>query len=227
MTDYNLQVKPGQMIAIVGPTGAGKTTIINLLERFYDISDGSIRLKGTDTRNMKRAELRKHFAMVLQDTWLFTGTIYDNLKYGREEATHDEIITAAKAAHVDEFVRQLPDGYDTILNEEASNISQGQRQLLTIARAFVADPEILILDEATSSVDTRTELQIQHAMGLLLKGRTSFVVAHRLSTIRDADNILVMNHGAIVETGNHDDLMAQNGFYADLYNSQFSGNVEI
>lgn len=227
MTDYNLAVKPGQMIAIVGPTGAGKTTIINLLERFYDVAGGSIRLKGVDTRNMKREDLRRHFAMVLQDTWLFTGTIYDNLKYGREDATHDEIIAAAKAAHVDEFVRQLPDGYDTVLNEEASNISQGQRQLLTIARAFVADPEILILDEATSSVDTRTELHIQHAMGRLLKGRTSFVVAHRLSTIRDADNILVMNHGSIVETGNHDQLMAKQGFYADLYNSQFTGNVEI
>ncbi|WP_125767390.1 ABC transporter ATP-binding protein [Lapidilactobacillus wuchangensis] len=227
MTDYNLAVKPGQMIAIVGPTGAGKTTIINLLERFYDVSGGSIRLKGVDTRNMKREDLRHHFAMVLQDTWLFTGTIYDNLKYGREDATHDEIIEAAKAAHVDEFVRQLPDGYDTVLNEEASNISQGQRQLLTIARAFVADPEILILDEATSSVDTRTELHIQHAMGRLLKGRTSFVVAHRLSTIRDADNILVMNHGSIVETGNHDQLMAKNGFYADLYNSQFTGSVQI
>lgn len=227
LTDYNLNVKPGEMVAIVGPTGAGKTTIINLLERFYDVSDGSIKLKGTDTRNMAREDLRRHFAMVLQDTWLFTGTIYDNLKYGREDATHDEIIAAAKAAHVDEFVRQLPDGYDTILNEEASNISQGQRQLLTIARAFVADPEILILDEATSSVDTRTEMHIQHAMSRLLKGRTSFVVAHRLSTIRDADNILVMNHGSIVETGTHNQLMAKNGFYADLYNSQFSGNVAI
>ena len=227
LTDYNLNVKPGEMVAIVGPTGAGKTTIINLLERFYDVSGGSIRLKGTDTRNMGREDLRRHFAMVLQDTWLFTGTIYDNLKYGREDATHDEIIAAAKAAHVDEFVRQLPDGYDTVLNEEASNISQGQRQLLTIARAFVADPEILILDEATSSVDTRTEMHIQHAMNRLLKGRTSFVVAHRLSTIRDADNILVMNHGSIVETGTHDQLMTENGFYADLYNSQFSGNVAI
>ncbi len=227
LTDYNLNVKPGEMVAIVGPTGAGKTTIINLLERFYDVSDGSIRLKGTDTRNMTRDDLRRHFAMVLQDTWLFTGTIYDNLKYGREDATREEVIAAAKAAHVDEFVRQLPDGYNTILNEEASNISQGQRQLLTIARAFVADPEILILDEATSSVDTRTEMHIQHAMSRLLKGRTSFVVAHRLSTIRDADNILVMNHGSIVETGTHDQLMAQNGFYADLYNSQFSGNVAI
>ncbi|MCD2257129.1 ABC transporter ATP-binding protein [Lactobacillus sp. CC-MHH1034] len=227
LTDYNLDVHPGQMIAIVGPTGAGKTTIINLLERFYDIKAGSIKLEGRDTRNMSREALRAHFAMVLQDTWLFTGTIYDNLKYGREEATHDEIIAAAKAAHVDEFVRQLPDGYDTVLNEEASNISQGQRQLLTIARAFVADPDILILDEATSSVDTRTELQIQHAMNQLLKGRTSFVVAHRLSTIQDADNIIVMNHGSIIETGTHEELLAKNGFYADLYNSQFSGSLAV
>lgn len=227
LTDYNLEVKPGQMIAIVGPTGAGKTTIINLLERFYDISGGSIKLDGRDTRNLKRSDLRQHFAMVLQDTWLFTGSIYDNLKYGREEATHDEIIQAAKAAHVDEFVRQLPKGYDTVLNEEASNISQGQRQLITIARAFVADPEILILDEATSSVDTRTELQIQHAMNQLLRDRTSFVVAHRLSTIQDADNIIVMNHGSIVETGNHKDLLAKNGFYADLYNSQFTGGLTL
>ena len=227
LKDYNLQVKPGQMVAIVGPTGAGKTTIINLLERFYDISGGSIRLNWTDTRDMKREAVRSHFAMVLQDTWLFTGTIWDNLKYGREDATDDEVLAAAKAAHVDNFVRQLPDGYNTILNEEASNISQGQRQLLTIARAFVADPEILILDEATSSVDTRTEIHIQHAMNRLLTNRTSFVVAHRLSTIRDADNIIVMDHGSIVETGNHDELMAKNGFYADLYNSQFSGNVAI
>lgn len=227
LKDYNLQVKPGQMVAIVGPTGAGKTTIINLLERFYDISGGSIRLNGTDTRDMKREAVRSHFATVLQDTWLFTGTIWDNLKYGREDATDDEVLAAAKAAHVDNFVRQLPDGYNTILNEEASNISQGQRQLLTIARAFVADPEILILDEATSSVDTRTEIHIQHAMNRLLTNRTSFVVAHRLSTIRDADNIIVMDHGSIVETGNHDELMAKNGFYADLYNSQFSGNVAI
>jgi ATP-binding cassette, subfamily B, multidrug efflux pump len=215
------------MIAIVGPTGAGKTTIINLLERFYDIKGGSIRLNGQDTRNLTREQLRSHFAMVLQDTWLFTGTIYDNLKYGREDATEDEIIAAAKAAHVDEFVRQLPQGYKTILNEEASNISQGQRQLLTIARAFVANPKILILDEATSSVDTRTESQIQHAMESLLKDRTSFVVAHRLSTIQDADKIIVMNHGSIVETGNHEQLLAKKGFYADLYNSQFSGNVTI
>jgi ATP-binding cassette subfamily B protein len=165
--------------------------------------------------------------MVLQDTWLFTGTIFDNLKYGREDATDDEIYAAAKAAHVDSFVRKLPDGYQTVLNEEASNISQGQRQLLTIARAFVADPEILILDEATSSVDTRTEVHIQHAMERLLKNRTSFVVAHRLSTIQDADNIIVMNHGSVVETGNHEQLMAKNGFYADLYNSQFTGNISL
>ncbi|KRK74234.1 ABC-type multidrug transport system protein [Lacticaseibacillus nasuensis JCM 17158] len=227
MNDYNLEVKPGQMIAIVGPTGAGKTTVINMLERFYDVKGGSIRLDGVDTRDMTREQLREHFAMVLQDTWLFTGTIWDNLKYGREDATKEQILNAAKAAHVDNFVRQLPDGYQTVLNEEASNLSQGQRQLLTIARAFVADPEILILDEATSSVDTRTEVHIQHAMERLLKGRTSFVVAHRLSTIRDADNIIVMNHGSIVETGNHDELMAAKGFYADLYNSQFSGNVAI
>ncbi|MFT8994756.1 ABC transporter ATP-binding protein [Lentilactobacillus hilgardii] len=227
LTDYNLQVKQGQQVAIVGPTGAGKTTIINLLERFYDVSGGSIRLKGVDTRDIDRENLRSHFAMVLQDTWLFTGTIYDNIKYGREDATHDDIIEAAKAAHVDEFVRKLPDGYDTVLNEAASNISQGQRQLVTIARAFVANPEILILDEATSSVDTRTEVQIQHAMSELLKNRTSFVVAHRLSTIQNADNIIVMNHGSVVETGTHNELLAKNGFYADLYNSQFSDNVSF
>lgn len=227
MHDFSLDVKQGQMVAIVGPTGAGKTTIINLLERFYDINDGAIRLDGIDTRNMSRDELRSHFAMVLQDTWLFTGTILENLRYGNEEATDEQIYAAAKAAHVDSFVRQLPKGYNTILNESASNISQGQRQLLTIARAFVADPDILILDEATSSVDTRTELQIQHAMNRLLKNRTSFVVAHRLSTIQDADNIIVMNHGDIMETGTHNQLLAKDGFYADLYNSQFSGNVKI
>ncbi|WP_407892559.1 ABC transporter ATP-binding protein [Lacticaseibacillus sp. N501-2] len=227
MKDYNLEVKPGQMIAIVGPTGAGKTTVINMLERFYDVKGGSIRLDGVDTRDMSREDLRSHFAMVLQDTWLFTGSIWDNLKYGNESASDDQIMAASKAAHVDNFVRQLPDGYNTILDESASNISQGQRQLLTIARAFVADPDILILDEATSSVDTRTEVHIQHAMSRLLEGRTSFVVAHRLSTIRDADNIIVMNHGSIIETGNHDALMAAKGFYADLYNSQFSGNVAI
>ena len=224
--DYSLAVDPGEMVAIVGPTGAGKTTIINLLERFYDIKGGSIKLRGRDIRNFSRDQLRQHLAMVLQDTWLFTGSIYDNLKYGRENATKADILRAAQAAHVDEFVRQLPQGYETILNEAASNISQGQRQLLTIARAFVANPEILILDEATSSVDTRTEFQIQHAMQRLLQGRTSFVVAHRLSTIQDADKIIVMNHGSIIETGNHQQLLAQKGFYADLYNSQFSGNIK-
>lgn len=225
--DFNLNVNSGEMVAIVGPTGAGKTTIINLLERFYDIKDGSIKLDGVDTRNLSRAELRSQFAMVLQDTWLFTGTIRENIKYGREDATDEDMVEAAKAAHADTFVRQLPQGYDTILNESASNISQGQRQLLTIARAFLADPKVLILDEATSSVDTRTEVLIQHAMNKLLKNRTSFVVAHRLSTIRNAQNIVVVNHGQIVETGNHDSLMEQNGFYADLYNSQFSGNEVI
>ncbi|MFT8824657.1 MAG: ABC transporter ATP-binding protein [Liquorilactobacillus mali] len=224
--DMNLTVKSGEKVAIVGPTGAGKTTLINLLERFYDIKGGSLKLDGRDTRNLTREQVRSHFAMVLQDTWLFTGSIYDNIKYERENASEKEVYQAAKAAHADTFIRQLPGGYQTILNEEASNISQGQRQLLTIARAFLANPDILILDEATSSVDTRTEILIQKAMGRLLNNRTSFVVAHRLSTIRDADNILVMNHGSIVETGNHDSLMQQNGFYADLYNSQFTVPVE-
>ncbi|ARW19320.1 ABC transporter B family member 23, mitochondrial [Pediococcus pentosaceus] len=224
--NFNLRVEPGEMVAIVGPTGAGKTTIINLIERFYDVNSGTVYLDGKDTRNMERTELRSKIAMVLQDTWLFTGTIRENIKYGREGATDEELYNAAKAAHADSFIRQLPDGYDTILNEAASNISQGQRQLLTIARAFLADPEILILDEATSSVDTRTEVLIQKAMNNLLSNRTSFVVAHRLSTIRNAQNIVVVNNGQIVETGNHDILMSQNGFYADLYNSQFaSGEV--
>ncbi|MGM0156454.1 ABC transporter ATP-binding protein/permease [Enterococcus sp. AZ191] len=222
MTDFSLDVKPGEMVAIVGPTGAGKTTLINLLERFYDVSGGSIRYDGVDTRDLSRDVLRAQFSMVLQDTWLFTGTIYDNIKYGNEDATDEQVIEAAKAAHVDDFVRKLPEGYNTVLNEDASNISQGQRQLITIARAFLANPDVLILDEATSSVDTRTEILIQKAMNRLLEKRTSFVVAHRLSTIRDADNIIVMNHGSIVETGNHDALMEKNGFYADLYNSQFS-----
>ncbi|MEG0731320.1 MAG: ABC transporter ATP-binding protein [Vagococcus sp.] len=227
MNDFNLDVDKGQKVAIVGPTGAGKTTLINLLERFYDVSNGHILYRNQDIRNMKREELRADFSMVLQETWLFTGTIFDNIKYGNEQATDEEIYQAAKAARADDFIRRLPKGYDTILNEEASNISQGQRQLVTIARAFLANPEVLILDEATSSVDTRTEVLIQHAMDELLKGRTSFVVAHRLSTIRDADNIIVMDKGSIVETGNHDVLMEKNGFYADLYNSQFSGNVAI
>lgn len=222
--NFDLDAEQNHMVAIVGPTGAGKTTIINLLERFYDIQGGRIYLDGTETRNLSRKDVRKHFAMVLQDTWLFTGTIYDNIKYGRENATEDEVCQAARDAHADSFIRQLPDGYNTILDESASNISQGQRQLLTIARAFVADPEILILDEATSSVDTRTESLIQSAMSNLQRNRTSFVVAHRLSTIRNAEKIIVMNHGQIVETGNHRQLMEQNGFYADLYNSQFLGN---
>ena len=226
MNDFSLDVEPGEMVAIVGPTGAGKTTLINLLERFYDISGGSIRYNGKDTRDYSREELRGHFSMVLQDTWLFTGTIYDNILYGNEHATHEQVIAAATAAHVDEFVRKLPNGYDTVLNEDASNISQGQRQLITIARAFLANPDVLILDEATSSVDTRTEHLIQRAMERLLEKRTSFVVAHRLSTIREASNIIVMNHGSIVETGNHDVLMAKEGFYADLYNSQFSEEAE-
>ena len=228
MNDFNLDVKEGEMIAVVGPTGAGKSTLINLLERFYDIKGGSIKLNGVDTRDITREELRSHFAMVLQDTWLFNGTILENLRYGSEEYADSEekIFEAAKAAHVDDFVRKLPHGYDTILNEEASNISQGQRQLITIARAFFADPEILILDEATSSVDTRTEVLIQRAMAKLLKGRTSFVIAHRLSTIRDADKIIVMDQGDVIETGNHDELMEKNGFYADLYNAQFA-NSEI
>lgn len=227
MTDFNLSVKPGQMIAIVGPTGAGKSTLINLLERFYDVKGGSIRLDGVDVRDIDREELRSRFAMVLQDTWLFNGTIYDNILYGAHEgATEEDVHRAAEMAHVDEFVRTLPEGYHTILNEDASNISQGQRQLITIARAFVSDPEILILDEATSSVDTRTEVLIQTAMQKLLKGRTSFVVAHRLSTIRDADNIIVMSQGDIVETGTHKELLEKGGFYADLYNSQFA-NAEL
>lgn len=222
MTDYSMSVKPGQMIAIVGPTGAGKSTMINLLERFYDTTSGVIRLRSADTRGMTREDLRQHFAMVLQETWLFEGSIMDNLRYGRLEATNDDVIAAAKMAHADEFIRTLPDGYDTILNQDATNISQGQRQLLTIARAFIANPEILILDEATSSVDTRTERMIQDAMAKLLAGRTSFVVAHRLSTIRYADQILVMKKGDIVESGRHDDLLAAGGEYAKLYNSQFT-----
>ncbi|WP_414838769.1 ABC transporter ATP-binding protein [Carnobacterium sp. TMP28] len=224
MNDFNLNVKEGQMIAIVGPTGAGKSTLINLLERFYDVKGGSIKLDGVDTRDMTREELRSHFSMVLQDTWLFNGTILDNIKYGSEKYGQDEerVAAANKAAHVDDFVHTLPEGYATILNEEGSNISLGQRQLITIARAFLVDPEVLILDEATSSVDTRTEILIQKAMRKLLKGRTSFVVAHRLSTIRDADKIIVMNEGDVMETGTHDELMAKDGFYADLYNSQFA-----
>ncbi|MBC1769176.1 ABC transporter ATP-binding protein [Listeria welshimeri] len=223
MTDLNIHVEEGQMVAIVGPTGAGKTTIINLLMRFYDVDGGEIRMKGIDTRDMTKEEVRAKFGMVLQDTWLFNGTIADNIAYGREGATKEEVIRAAKAAYADDFIRRLPNGYDTVLNEEGSNISQGQKQLLTIARAILSDPSILILDEATSSVDTRTELNIQLAMGNLMEGRTSFVIAHRLSTIRDADLILVMNHGSVIEQGTHQELLAAKGFYADLYNSQFTG----
>ncbi|EAC8473957.1 ABC transporter ATP-binding protein [Listeria monocytogenes] len=223
MTDLNIHVEEGQMVAIVGPTGAGKTTIINLLMRFYDVDGGQIRMKGIDTRDMTKDAVREKFGMVLQDTWLFNGTIADNIAYGREGATKDEVIGAAKAAYADDFIRRLPNGYDTILNEEGSNISQGQKQLLTIARAILSDPSILILDEATSSVDTRTELNIQLAMGNLMEGRTSFVIAHRLSTIRDADLILVMNHGSVIEQGTHQELLDAKGFYADLYNSQFTG----
>ena len=225
MEDMNIDVKPGQMIAIVGPTGAGKTTLVNLLMRFYEVNGGRILVDGVDITQLKRGDLRRTFGMVLQDTWLFHGTIRDNIAYGCEDASEEEIMRASKAAYADHFIRTLPDGYNMALNEEATNISQGQRQLLTIARAFLADPEILILDEATSSVDTRTELLIQKAMSELMKGRTSFVIAHRLSTIRDADLILVMNHGTIVEKGTHEGLLAQNGFYADLYNSQFRGRV--
>jgi ATP-binding cassette subfamily B protein len=213
------------MIAIVGPTGAGKTTLVNLLMRFYEVNSGKIRVDGVDITELKRGDLRRMFGMVLQDTWLFHGTLRDNIAYGREDAAEKEIVQASKAAYADHFIRTLPEGYNTVLNEEATNISQGQKQLLTIARAFLADPEILILDEATSSVDTRTELLIQDAMSKLMKGRTSFVIAHRLSTIRNADLILVMNHGTIIEKGTHEGLLAQNGFYADLYNSQFRGRV--
>lgn len=225
--DMQIDVKPGQTVAIVGPTGAGKTTLINLLMRFYEINSGKILIDGINTRDLKREHLRSLFGMVLQDTWLFNSTIFDNIAYGKEGATKEEVVAAALAANADHFIRTLPDGYDTILNEEASNISQGQKQLLTIARAILANPAILILDEATSSVDTRTEVQIQKAMNHLMKGRTSFVIAHRLSTIRDADLILVMNNGSVIEKGTHVELLDQGGFYADLYNSQFTGRNSI
>jgi len=219
--NMNICVSPGQTVAIVGPTGAGKTTLINLLMRFYELKGGTITIDGIDTRDLPRGDLRKTFGMVLQDTWLFNGTIRDNLAYGKSDATEEEIIQAAQAAYADHFIRTLPDGYDTVLNEEASNISQGQKQLLTIARAVLANPPIMILDEATSSVDTRTEALIQRAMNRLMEGRTSFVIAHRLSTIRDADLILVMDQGKVIEQGTHQELLEANGFYADLYNSQF------
>ncbi|MGZ9817189.1 ABC transporter ATP-binding protein [Peribacillus simplex] len=223
--DMNIDVLPGQTVAIVGPTGAGKTTMINLLMRFYELNGGKINIDGLDTRTMSRNDLRKNFGMVLQDTWLFNGTIKENIAYGKIGATDEEIFAAARTAHADHFIRTLPDGYETILNEEASNISQGQKQLLTIARAVLADPPIMILDEATSSVDTRTEVFIQKAMNRLMEGRTSFVIAHRLSTIKDADLILVMDQGKVIEKGTHSDLLKENGFYAELYNSQFTENV--
>ena len=219
--DFSVKVEPGQKSAIVGPTGAGKTTMVKLLMRFYDVSGGSIKVDGHDIREFDRGELRRMFGMVLQDTWLFKGSIEDNIRYGKLDATHEDVVKAADAAYAHRFIQTLPGGYGMELNEEASNVSQGQKQLLTIARAILADPKILILDEATSSVDTRTEVRIQKAMDNLMKGRTSFIIAHRLSTIRDADLILVMKEGDIVEMGRHEELLAKNGFYADLYNSQF------
>lgn len=221
INDFSARIKPGQRVAIVGPTGAGKTTMVKLLMRFYDVNSGELLIDGHEIKEFGRADLRDMFGMVLQDTWLYNGTIMENIRYGRLDATDEEVIAAAKAAHVHGFVKTLPDGYNMILNEEASNLSQGQKQLLTIARAILSDPKMLILDEATSSVDTRTEVQIQKAMNNLMEGRTSFIIAHRLSTIRDADLILVMDHGDIVEQGTHIELLAANGFYADLYKSQF------
>ena len=224
--DFSAKVKEGQKIAIVGPTGAGKTTMVKLLMRFYDVTDGAILIDGHNVKDFERGELRKMFGMVLQDTWLFGGTVKDNIKYSKEDATDDEVIQAAKAAHVHHYIKTLPNGYNSMINEESSNISAGQKQLLTIARVILADPKILILDEATSSIDTRTEIQIQAAMDNLMKGRTSFVIAHRLSTIKNADLILVMNQGDIVEQGTHEELLAKGGFYADLYNSQFDEEEE-
>lgn len=222
--DYSIKIKPGMQVAIVGPTGAGKTTIINLLMRFYDPNSGYITIDGTPTIEMKRADVRKMFGMVLQDTWLFSGTIEENLRYGRPKATHDEVVEAAKASHVHHFIESLPKGYKTVISEDSDNISAGEKQLLTIVRAMVADPPMMILDEATSNVDTRTEQLIQQAFAKLTQGRTSFVIAHRLSTIRNSDLILVMRDGSIVEQGNHDELLTKNGFYAELYNSQFEEN---
>ena len=221
INDFNCNVKNGQKIAIVGPTGAGKTTMVKLLMRFYDVNSGAILVDGHNIKDFERGKLRQMFGMVLQDTWLFGGTVKDNIKYGKEDATDDEVIRAAKAAHVHHFIKTLPNGYNSVLNEESSNVSAGQKQLLTIARVILANPKILILDEATSSIDTRTEIQIQDAMDNLMKGRTSFIIAHRLSTIKNADLILVMNHGDIVEQGTHESLLEKGGFYSDLYNSQF------
>jgi ATP-binding cassette subfamily B protein len=220
--DLDLSVAAGKTVAIVGPTGAGKTTLVNLLMRFYEIDSGRISVDGIDIRDLARDDLRRQFGMVLQDTWLFHGTIRENIAYGRLDATDEAIMAAAEAAHVDHFVRTLPDGYDTVIDDDATNLSAGEKQLLTIARAFLADPPILILDEATSSVDTRTEVLIQRAMTRLMTGRTTFVIAHRLSTIRDAHTILVMNRGRIIEQGSHEELLAARGFYLDLYNSQFA-----
>ena len=224
--DFCAKVKEGQKIAIVGPTGAGKTTMVKLLMRFYDVTDGEILVDGHNIKDFERGKLRQMFGMVLQDTWLFGGTVKDNIKYSKEDATDDEVIEAAKAAHVHHYIKTLPNGYNSLINEESSNISAGQKQLLTIARVILADPKILILDEATSSIDTRTEIQIQSAMDNLMKGRTSFIIAHRLSTIKNADLILVMNQGDIVEQGTHEELLSKGGFYADLYNSQFDEEEE-
>jgi ATP-binding cassette subfamily B protein len=225
--DFSAVIKPGQKIAIVGPTGAGKTTIVKLLMRFYDVNEGAILVDGHNIQEFSRSGLRRLFAMVLQDAWLYNGTILENIRYGRMNASDEEVYAAAKAARVDHFVRTLSDGYNLVLNEETTNISQGQMQLMTIARAILADPRILILDEATSSVDTRTEVLIQEAMDNLMKGRTSFIIAHRLSTIRNADLILVMNDGDIVEQGSHEELLGRGGFYADLYNSQFESALVV
>ena len=226
INDFNCDVKNGEKIAIVGPTGAGKTTMVKLLMRFYDVNSGEILIDGHNIKDFERGDLHKMFGMVLQDTWLFGGTVKENIKYGKEDATDDEVIRAAKAAHVHHFIKTLPNGYNSLLNEESSNVSAGQKQLLTIARVILTDPKILILDEATSSIDTRTEIQIQDAMDNLMKGRTSFIIAHRLSTIKNADLILVMDHGDIVEQGTHEELLERGGFYSDLYNSQFEVEEE-
>ena len=227
INDFTTNIKAGQKVAIVGPTGAGKTTIVKLLMRFYDVNDGAILIDGNNIKDFNRSDLRSLFGMVLQDTWLFNGSIMENIRYSKLDASDEEVIEAAKSAHVHHFVKTLPDGYNMQLNEEASNVSQGQKQLLTIARAILADPKILILDEATSSVDTRTEVLIQKAMENLMEGRTSFIIAHRLSTIRDADLILVMKDGDIVEQGSHEELLKDGGFYASLYNSQFEESEEV